>query len=131
MSSQIVECGSVGADGKMRLPMERVSQFFAQHKGQRLIITFEAVERGTESMLGYYFKYIVPTIRQAFADLGDFRTDSQIEEFLREESPICWANGVLLKAQQLTRSQMSDYILWLQHYAAENLFVYIEDPKCL
>lgn len=132
MTSQIIECGSVGTDGKMRLPMERVNQFFSQHKGERLIVTFEVAERGTtDSMLGYYFRYIVPTVRQAMADLGDFRTDTEVEEWLRETSPICWRNGVLLTAGQLAKADMINYINWIQCFSAENLYVYIEDAKCL
>lgn len=130
--SEIVESGIIGADGNLRLPMDRLRQFFSQHKGERLIVRFEAVKTGTnEAQLGYYFNYILPTIRQAFYETGERMTEDAVDEFLRQESAVCWKDGECRSVRTLTQEEMSDFIDWLKQYAAENLYVYIEEPKTL
>lgn len=130
--SAIVESGIIGADGNLRLPMDRLRQFFSQHKGERLIVRFEAVKTGTnEAQLGYYFNYILPTIRQAFYETGERMTEDAVDEFLRQESAVCWKDGECRSVRTLTQEEMSDFIDWLKQYAAENLYVYIEEPKTL
>lgn len=130
--AEIVESGTIGADGKLRLPMDRLRQFFSEHKGERLIVRFEAVKSGTnEAQLAYYFRYILPTIRQAFYETGERMTEDAVDEFLRRESAVCWKDGECRSIRQLRQEEMSDFIDWLKQYAAENLYVYIEDPKTL
>lgn len=129
--SEIVESGTVGADGNLRLPMDRLRQFFSEHKGERLIVRFEAVKKGTESQLAYYFRYVLPTIRQAFYETGDRMTEDDVDEMLRHQSSVCWKCGHCRSVRELHPEEMSDFLEWLKQYAAENLYVYIEDPKTL
>lgn len=125
-------------DGKLRLPMERMNEFFARHKGQRVIVKVEAVEHGsTKAQISYYYSYIVPTIRIAWRDLGELYTDKEVDRELlnlypgdKTESNIGLGEEVS-EARHLTRGQMSDYIDWLKCFAAENLNVYIEEARSI
>jgi len=145
---QICESGVIGADGKLRLPMERLNAFFADHKGQRVIVRFEAAAPGsTELQLAYYFNYIIPTIQTALYELGERMNEKKVDEWLRQQCPSIFETFIPPTKEQvkqgyfgctetkgirdLSVSEMSDYLEWLKQYAAENLFVYIEDPKTL
>lgn len=134
---QICESGVIGADGKLRLPMDRLNAFFAAHKGQRVIVRFEAAAPGsTELQLAYYYNYVVPTIQHAFYEQGTRMTETGVDRWLIRNYPNI---GDLYNpdaepkviGRQLTKTEMADFLEWLKQYAAENLFVYIEDPKTL
>lgn len=130
--AEIVESGMIGVDGKMRMPMERLRQFFSEHKGERLIARFEVVKTGTnESQLAYYFRYVLPTIRQAFYETGERMTDEDVDDMMRHQSTVCWKEGHCRTVREMRQDEVSDYLEWLKQYAAENLSVYIEDPKTL
>lgn len=131
-SIEIVESGMVGVDGKMRLPMDRLRQFFSEHKGERLIVHFEAVQPGTSaSQYAYYFRYVLPTIRMAFYETGERLTDEDVDEMMRTQSTVCWKQGHCRTVRELNQTEMSEFLDWLKQYAAENLYVYIEDQKTL
>ena len=131
--SKISEFGIVAADGKLRLPMDRLNAFFAANKGKRVVVRFEAAEPGsTELQLAYYLNYIVPTIQTALWENGDRRTEKQVDLWLRQQCASCYNDyGGLLEARQISKPDFSDFIEWLQQFAAENLYVYIEDPKAI
>lgn len=133
MSHKISETGIIGPDGKLRLPMDRLNAFFAANKGKRVVVRFEAAEPGsTELQLAYYFNYIVPTIQTALWETGDRRTEKQVDLWLRQQCASCYNDyGGLLEARQISKPDFSDFIEWLKQFAAENLYVYIEDPRIL
>lgn len=145
---QICESGVIGADGKLRLPMERLNAFFTAHKGQRVIVRFEAAAPySTELQLAYYFNYIIPTIQTALYELGERMNEKKVDEWLRQQCPSIFETFIPPTKEQMKQgyfgctetkgirdlsvSEMSDYLEWLKQYAAENLFVYIEDPNTL
>ena len=137
---EITTTGIVSNDGKMKLAMTELNEYCNRHKGERIIARFTIVERGTsEAMLGYYYQYIVPTVREALKQTGDYKTEKETDEWLREQCPVCRRerreNGryvyELIEAEQLGNAPMADYIEWIRMFSAENLYVYIEDPRIL
>ena len=131
--AKISESGVIGTDGKLRLPMDRLNAFFAANKGQRVIVRFEAAAPGsTAAQLAYYFQYIVPTIQTALWETGDRKTEKQVDLWLRQQCGCCYNDyGGLLEARQMTQPDFSEFLDWLKQFAAENLYIYIEDPKTL
>jgi hypothetical protein len=130
---KISESGIITDNGQLRLPMDRLNAFFAANKGKRVVVRFEAAEPGsTELQLAYYFNYIVPTIQTALWENGDRRTEKQVDLWLRQQCASCYNDyGGLLEARQISKPDFSDFIEWLKQFAAENLYVYIEDPRTL
>lgn len=133
MAGKISESGMIGQDGRLRLPMDRLNAFFAANKGQRVIVRFEAAAPGsTAAQLAYYFNYIVPTIQTALLETGDRRTEKQVDLWLRQQCGSCYNDfGGLLDARQMDQRDFSDFLEWVKQFAAENLYVYIEDPKTI
>ena len=132
-ADKISESGIITDNGQLRLPMDRLNTFFAANKGKRVVVRFEAAEPGsTELQLAYYFNYIVPTIQTALWENGDRRTEKQVDLWLRQQCASCYNDyGGLLEARQISKPDFSDFIEWLKQFAAENLYVYIEDPRTL
>ena len=132
-ADKISESGIITDNGQLRLPMDRLNAFFAANKGKRVVVRFEAAEPGsTELQLAYYFNYIVPTIQTALWENGDRRTEKQVDLWLRQQCASCYNDyGGLLEARQISKPDFSDFIEWLKQFAAENLYVYIEDPRTL
>ena len=130
---KISESGIITYNGQLRLPMDRLNAFFAANKGKRVVVRFEAAEPGSsELQLAYYFNYIVPTIQTALWENGDRRTEKQVDLWLRQQCASCYNDyGGLLEARQISKPDFSDFIEWLKQFAAENLYVYIEDPRTL
>lgn len=132
-ADKISESGIITDNGQLRLPMDRLNAFFAANKGKRVVVRFEAAEPGSsELQLAYYFNYIVPTIQTALWGNGDRRTEKQVDLWLRQQCASCYNDyGGLLEARQISKTDFSDFIEWLKQFAAENLYVYIEDPQTL
>lgn len=132
-ADKISESGIITDNGQLRLPMDRLNAFFAANRGKRVVVRFEAAEPGsTELQLAYYFNYIVPTIQTALWENGDRKTEKQVDLWLRQQCASCYNDyGGLLEARQISKPDFSDFIEWLKQFAAENLYVYIEDPRTL
>lgn len=130
---KISESGIITENGQLRLPMDRLNAYLAANKGKRVVVRFEAAEPGSsELQLAYYFNYIVPTIQTALWKNGDRRTEKQVDLWLRQQCASCYNEyGGLLEARQISKPDFSDFIEWLKQFAAENLYVYIEDPRTL
>lgn len=130
---KLSESGIITENGQLRLPMDRLNAFLAANKGKRVVVRFEAAEPGSsELQLAYYFNYIVPTIQTALWENGDRRTEKQVDLWLRQQCASCYNEyGGLLEARQISKPDFSDFIEWLKQFAAENLYVYIEDPRTL
>ena len=129
----ICESGEIREDGKMRMPMDRLNEFFQANKGKRLILRFEAVEHGsTEAQLAYYHNYIVPTVRQALYDIGERKTEKQTDKWLRMQCPSCYnSEGDLLESRQISKPDFSDFIDWIKQTISETLYIYIEDSQII
>ena len=125
----------IGPDGRARLPMDRLNQFFADHKGQRVIVQFQAVApKSSAAQQAYYYNYIVPTIQQALKEKGIRKREDATDRFLISQYPedlTTEPGAYITTGRQLNQTQMYDFIEWLKQYAAENLSVYIDDPRTI
>ena len=84
MSEKISESGVINAEGQLKMPMDRLDEFFLKNKGKRVIVQVEAVEKGTSmAQMGYYFKYIVPTVQKGLRDMGERKNVRQVDKWLR------------------------------------------------
>lgn len=132
--AKISESGIIGQDGKLRMPMDRLNPFFADHKGERVIVIFDIPGKDQSKLQSaYYYNYVLPCVVEALREQGTRKSEDATDRWLMEEYP---GGGnpdtvSLVCARQLDQRQMSDYLEWLKQYAAENLHVYIEDPKTL
>ena len=131
---KISESGIITDNGQLRLPMDRLNAFFAANKGKRVIVRFEAAEPGSTALQqAYYYNYVIPCVVEALREQGTRESEDAADRWLMEEYP---GGGdpdtySLARACQLNQRQMSDFLDWLKQFAAENLYVYIEDPRTL
>lgn len=136
------ETGIINNAGRLAMPMDELNQFFAQHKGSRVIARFSVVPAGTsEALRAYYYKAVVPEFRQAFWDNGERMTEEQTEERMREMSPVMIAEAVdpgtgryvqtLRSVNELSNAELVEHIETLKQIAAEEFSVYIDDPKTI
>lgn len=135
---KISESGVITVSGQLRMPMDRLNAFFAKHKGERVVVKFEAAEHGSsELQLAYYYNYIVPTVSAALYEQGTRMRERAVDKWLVEQYPgekderILGFGDDVNEARQLDTRQMFDFLDWLKQFAAENLYVYIEDPRTL
>lgn len=131
----ITESGVIDAKGNLRLPMDRVNAYFAEHKGERVIVRFESVPVGsTMAQISYYYGYVLPELVQAYKKQGTRITADSIDRKLVQLFPGEKETGLgknVVYARDLSKTQMFDFMDWLKQFAAENLFVYVEDPKTI
>lgn len=143
MIREICATGVINANGGLQMFMGEVNAFFAKHKGERVFVRFAVAPKATsKAMIGYYYHYVVPTIRKALWDeTGDRKTEEQTELFLREMSPVCIAEEVnpetgeynhrLRKIPELDNTELIDHIDTIRQFAAEDLNTFIDDPRTL
>lgn len=133
-TTEIRESGIVDSDGRMRLPMDRLNAFFAAHKGERIVITVQAMQHGTSAaQRGYYYTYVLPTIVDAYRQYGNWLTPDDVDQQLVGLFPVSCstAEHPVNRASDMTMEQMTEFLEWLKEFAAENLYVYVEDPKTI
>lgn len=139
---EITATGVINANGGLQMFMGELNAFFAKHKGERVFIRFAIAPKATsKSMMGYYYHYVVPTIRAALWNTGDRKTEEQTELFLREISPICIAEDIntetgeynhrLRKIPELDNTELIEHIDTIRQFAAEDLNTFIDDPRTL
>lgn len=134
---EISESGIITDNGQLRLPMDRLNAFFAVNKGKRVVVRFEAATPGSTALQqAYYYNYVVPTIQHAFYEQGTRMTETGVDRWLIQNYPnigdLYTPNAEpKVIGRQLTKTEMADFLEWLKQYAAENLYVYIEDPRTL
>ena len=131
-TKRVIEFGQIGQDGKILLPMDRIKAFAGANPGARLIARFEVAEPGsTELQRAYYWGYIIPTVQDALLEFGERQSESGVDLMLRSMDAMLYTEEGLLEVEQLTKSQMSDYIDWIKQFAAENLHIFVEDSQTL
>ena len=134
---KLSESGIITDNGQLRLPMDRLNAFFAVNKGKRVVVRFEAATPGSTALQqAYYYNYVVPTIQHAFYEQGTRMTETGVDRWLIQNYPnigdLYTPNAEpKVIGRQLTKTEMADFLEWLKQYAAENLYVYIEDPRTL
>lgn len=137
---EISSSGNIGNDGKLRMYFEELNQFFAMHKGSRVIARFSVVSSGSsEALKGYYFNYVVPTFKHAIWEAGERLTEEQTERRLRELSPVMYEQipnietgeyeNRLRKISELSNAELIEHIEFLKQLASEEYYIYIADPN--
>lgn len=134
--------GIINKDGKIEMYMGELKAFAHNNKNARIVATFRIYNPGTSAALkGYYYNYIVPTIRRALWELGDRRTLKDAEQWLRRISPITVHsefdpgtekyNDTIRDISDLDSYEMVEHIEFIRQMAAEELNVYIDDPNMI
>ena len=100
--------------------MDQLKQFGRMNPGKRFKMVLYSNEKKS-SHLGYYFAEIVPKFKQAFRELGEPLSDTEVDQRLRDFSPV-------LKRQDETGS---DVIRSLSDddFSDDDWKEYIEDLK--
>lgn len=133
-SQKISESGIVGKDGRLRMPMDRVNAWLSEHKGERIVVRFEALGKEQSKLqTAYYYNYVLPCVVVGMRETGVIMSGHDADKWLIEQYP-----GELeidgkrpVYGLELSQTQMLDFLDWLKQYAAENLSVYVEDPRTL
>lgn len=134
--------GIINNNGGLEMYMGELKQFFAMHKGCRIIARFIVSSPGSSDALkGYYFNYVVPTFRTGIWESGERLTEEQTERRLRELSPIMYEQIAdpetgkyetrLKLINELSNAELIEHIEHLKQIAAEEYNLYIDDPKTL
>lgn len=134
--------GIINKDGKIEMYMGELKAFAHNNKNARIVATFRIYNPGTSAALrGYYYNYIVPTIRRALWELGDRKTLKDTEQWLRCSSPITVHsefdpgtdkyNDTIRDISDLDSSEMVEHIEFIRQMAAEELNLYIDDPNVI
>lgn len=132
----------INNNGGLQIYMGELNQFFAMHKGSRIIARFIVASPGSsEALKGYYFNYVVPTFRTGIWEAGERLTEEQTEHRLRELSPVMYEQTPdintgkyetrLRKIPELSNAELIEHIEHLKLIAAENYNLYIDDPRSI
>lgn len=141
-AQEIVVSGKITDSGKLSIYMGELNEFTAKWKGARVIARFTVSIPGTsKNIKAYYYNYVVPTLRGAIWESGERMTEEQTEVYIRELSPVMWETVAdvdtgkyvrrLREIPELSDPELMDHIEHLRQVAAENFYVFIEDPKRL
>lgn len=134
--------GKINADGKLCLYMGEVKEFLAKHPNKRIFVSFSVAPMHTsEALKAYYYKYVVPTMQQAFFSNGERYTEEQTEERLRKMSPVMYEQtpneetGIyytrLKEIAEVDNAELIEHIETIRQIAAEEFFTNIEDPRTI
>lgn len=139
---EISATGVVNNNGGLSLYMGEVNEFLKLHKGERVTVRFFVASKGSsEALKGYYYNYVVPTVRRALYETGERLTEEQTEKFLREQSPVmCVAKFDtstskytihIKEIAEVGNAELIEHIEFIKQFAAEELNTFIEDPKTI
>ena len=134
--------GFIDKQGKLRLYLAELNAFAQQWKNTRIVATFKVYQPGSSAALrGYYFNYVVPTMKRALWETGERKTDEQTELWLREMSPIMYQQEAdpetgkytttLREIADLDNAELIEHIEIIKQFAAEDFNTYIDDPNTI
>lgn len=135
---KMVTTGQIDSEGKLKIPMGEVNEFLKFWKNTSVIVTFDVYQSGTsEALKGYYYNYVVPTMKQAFYEQGERLTEQDTEKRLRQLSPVMWSENVinggyeveLKSVEEISNAEFIEHIETIRQIAAEELNTIIEEPK--
>ena len=132
----------ITSNGKLAMYMQELNAFAQQWKNARVVATFRVYQPGSSAALrGYYFNYVVPTMKRALWETGERKTDEQTEVWLREMSPIMYQqeadpetgkySTVLREIADLDNAELIEHIETIKQFAAEDFNTYIDDPDTI
>lgn len=138
-TKEIQVFGTIDQAGSLRLYMDEAKEVFKQNKGCRVAVKFSIVESAASPALrSYYYKVVVPRMKEGFYRTGVRYTDEQTEKEMRKLSPIMWEQEAdintgkymsrLREIPELSNYELVDHINFIKQKAAEYFNIYIEDP---
>lgn len=132
---------NITTDGNVAIYKAELQEWAKQWRGRKVMIHFSILPtEQSEAMKGYYYKYIVPTFRQALLENGERMTDKQTEFFLRSNAPVMVTQepdrngfyiGKVKEINEITNEEFIEYIDTLKQFGAEEFGIYIEEPHNL
>lgn len=139
---EITTTGAINNKGQLQIYMGELNAFFGQWKGARVVARFTVIGSGSsEALRGYYYNYVVPTMRRAMWDAGERLTEQDTERRLRTMSPIMAVEHVdfetgkysieVREIAELSNSELIEHIETIRQLAAEEFSVFIDDPKMI
>lgn len=139
---EISATGIINNNGGLQMYMGELNQFFAMHRGSRVIARFSIAAPGSsEALRGYYFNCVVPTFRTGIWEAGERLTEEQTERRLREMSPIMYEQTPnihtgnyetrLRTIAELGNAELIEHIEFLKQIAAEEYNTFIDDPRTI
>ena len=129
----------INNEGRLMTPPD-LREFLNQWKESRVVVRFEILsEKPSEALKGYYFHYVVPTMKTALWESGERKNEKETEQWLREMSPIThveeWHDGTWItkikEIAELSNAELSEHIEHIRQMAAEEFSVYIEEPQTI
>lgn len=139
---EIITTGTINNKGQLKIYMGELNAFFGQWKGARVVARFTVIGSGSsEALRGYYYNYVVPTMRRAMWDAGERLTEQDTERRLRTMSPIMAGEHVdfetgeysveVREIAELSNAELIEHIETIRQLAAEEFSVFIDDPKVI
>lgn len=138
ITKELIIPGKINNSGKPVFFMGEFNEFCKKHNGKKILLKIEVLdEKASPNLKGYYYNYVVPTLRKAIWENGERKTEQQTELFLRQISPVMISQKIekgkyissIRKVEDLTSSELVEHIEVLKQIAAEEYSCYIEDPK--
>lgn len=130
--------GKTNEAGQLQLQPE-AKVFLQTWPNSRVVAKFKILaDDPSEALTGYYFHYIVPTIKAALWESGQRMNEKECEEWLRNLSPITFqteSDGMggwkayIKQIADLSNAELVEHIEFTRQMAAEEYGVYIEDPQ--
>lgn len=131
----------ISPKGQLKLDNNLELQEFArQHPNKVCIVRVELLPVAPSlKSFHYYWVYICPEVQRALYEKGERKSLEQVDRWIREQCPITqdqkWDGEKLRKRvkelDEISTEEFNEMIEWLKEYAAENLDVYIEEPRFL
>lgn len=128
----------LGEHGEIIAHWDKVGEFCGQHKGKAAFMRIELQPtEPSEKTKNYFYGYIVPELRNAFMENGEHLTKEQTYNRIREICPLfseqTRENGQwrthLKEFEDLDQAEANEVIDFLFQWAAENLFLILENPN--
>ena len=130
---EISATGVVNNKGGLSLYMGEVNEFLKLHKGERVTVRFIVAPRGSsEALKGYYFNYVVPTVRRALYETGERLTEVQTVMCVAKFDTSTSKYTIHIKEiAEVGNAELIEHIGFIKQFAAEELNTFIEDPKTI
>ena len=91
------------------------------------MVRVDAYDRNsTDAQRGLYWAKIVPEAQRGFAEIGEWKSETDVDEFLRTECPF-----IKDKVDELDKEDMSRFIDWCKFFLADNLHIFIPDWRTI
>jgi len=153
MKKELNLTGRINSKGKLEIySTDELNDWLSKFPGKRIQLSISVYEPGTSvAMRAYYVKKVLPDIREKLREMGEYKSIKQVEFECREISPVCWVEKINPETgeytwylreivdldagyrdmEDLSNSELVEHLDFLKQYAAENLGLFIDDPKTL